>query len=209
MLNKISMMCIFLFNFAFATADTSSLYLEKGDFSLLFQFTEKFRIKDFQGAIISAKYLFTNRSAIRIGLSGKYSNSENRQITSLDEQEFFSINIITQYVYHITSKQLSLYTGVGPNFLFDYSSSIKSKRQTTQRDYKEFLNIQGRGWGMGINAIIGGEYFVTDFLGVIAEYGVLFEYYYSKIENKIFGSTEKKEYRFDPSLVKFGFSLNF
>ncbi len=212
MLRKCFILPILLFNFIYAQPDSASGYLTDGTFSIQFQITDNFSIKDFQGALFSVKYLLTNRSALRFGLGTDYifaENTRDQAATVVLEEETFSLQVTGQYLYHVTENQLSLYTGAGPHFEYYWRSRITTAQPIAQSEFQETGRNQFSRYGFGLNAVLGGEYFVTEYLSLMAEYGFLVQYRYGKVADKIAGDNKLKEYRFEPVQVKFGFSLNF
>ncbi len=83
------------------------------------------------------------------------------------------------------------------------------ERQNVLNEFNEMELDQENSFGFGISGVLGGEYYVTNYFSVLAEYGFVFEYKYSQDEDKIQGILETKEFKFTPMLVKFGFSFNF
>jgi len=212
MSTRIIVMSIVLVTFIYAQPDSASGYLNQGTFSLQFQITENFSIKDFQGALFSAKYLLTGRSALRFGLGTDYifaENTRDQAATVILEEETYSLQMTGQYLYHLTGNQLSMYTGIGPHFEYYWRSRITTAQQNPESEFQETGRNQFSRYGFGLNAVLGGEYFVTEYLSLMAEYGILGQYRYGKVADKIAGENNLKEYRFEPVLLKFGFSLNF
>lgn len=211
---KIVLLVILFLGFLCAEKDTTNVYLVKGSFSLQFQINQQIRIRDFQGTFISAKYLFSDKSAIRFGISVNYDNhekntGENTIFHYVDETILFSIDINTQYLYHITTNQLSLYSGFGTVFSYGYSSEKNSVKEYMQQDFQENSKTYIKNYGTGISFVIGGEYFTTRYLSILVEYGTTFQYFYTNISDLRTGVHDNRGYEIKPSLVKFGFSLNF
>ncbi len=200
---------LILLSISYAKADSTSVYLKKGDSSLQFQINEQFKFSGFQGSIISAKYLLSNKTAIRAGFSLFYNHNDERTTTKLNEKDTFSIMVHPQYLNYLANQQLTMYWGMGLRLKYDYSSLSKSNKQPYESDYSEYMLVRTWKLGTGISAVIGGEYFVTDYLSLILEYGILLEYLYSEQLNLIYGVTEFNEFSFQPLKIKFGLSLNF
>ena len=60
----------------------STSYLDSldGKFALQFRITNNFSLSNFQGTILSGKYHFSNRDAIRLGVSLQFDDSESDEI---------------------------------------------------------------------------------------------------------------------------------
>ena len=199
------------YSYLFADNDDSSfVYLSEGSFSLQFQITEKFLVKDFQGAVFSGKYLFTDKSALQVGFSTNFSNKDEHSFNEEPryENDSFSIDINTRYLYYFTNNRLSPYIGFGPSLSY-IQTSMKEYRQSVYDGNVIYKSDQTDAYVMGISAILGGEYFVTQHLSILAEYGIVFEYCFSKRTDRVTGEYDTKEYRLNPLNVKFGFSYNF
>ena len=79
---SIFFLLIFIISFDFAQTKEEAVKtnsLEKGSWSLQFQISENFTLQSFQGSMISTKYHFTEKSALRTGLSisGRSSDIED------------------------------------------------------------------------------------------------------------------------------------
>jgi hypothetical protein len=71
------------------SAQTSYLDSLDGKYALQFQISENFTLSDFQGAILSGKYHLGKRSAIRLGLSINFDDSDSdREITLSDSLNY-------------------------------------------------------------------------------------------------------------------------
>jgi hypothetical protein len=65
----------------------STSYLDSldGKFALQFQITDNFQLSSFQGAILSGKYHFSSRDAVRLSLSLDFGDSKNEiEVNNLD-----------------------------------------------------------------------------------------------------------------------------
>ena len=111
-----------------------------GKFALQFQINENFSLSDFQGTVLSGKYHFSSRDAVRLGVSLDFGDSESKtEVTRLDTAQIdnadqdrnqFGVTINTQYIHYIvTTEDISFFSGIGP-FLYYFN-------QTTQRDISE------------------------------------------------------------------------
>lgn len=101
-----------------------------GKFALQFQITENFSLSNFQGTVFSGKYNFSNRDAIRLGVSVEYTDlnsdgTRSRPDTNLVDTNSrttnrFNIVINAQYLYTLTVlNDIGFFMGVGPFLRFE------------------------------------------------------------------------------------------
>jgi len=70
---------------------------------------------------------------------------------------------------------------------------------------------KGNSWGLGINGVIGGEWFVHTNVGILAEYSPYIRYIFlhSEISSEIgYETRDIHQFNFD-NMVKFGVSVYF
>jgi hypothetical protein len=191
-------------------AQTSYLDSLDGKFALQFQISENFTLTDFQGAILSGKYHLSNRSAVRLGLSMKFSDSDaeasfiefdsllnNKTISS----SLFGFGINAQYLYYLQVWDvIGFYSGIGPFINYEF-------REITSEDYSK-----GEDLSIGLDAIAGVEWSFIKFMSFSAEYGFQFYYFYRTSNSKSNNSTSEatvKSWIFSADQVKFGISVYF
>ena len=213
MVIKILLSFMLTFSLIFAN-DSTETYFSKGKFSLQYQVLEDFSLTDFQGSIISARYFTSDRGVIRIGFSSDYSKNKENLIgeaitANRIKSDSFMFGVETQYLYYITNNNLSLYTGLGPKISYINSSSKLFSNNTPAGEYNIKQSIEKYEYGLGILAVLGGEYFVTKYLSIIAEYGIICQYELTKIKHSITGERENEGYELKPLKAKLGVSFNF
>ncbi len=189
---------IFLFVFLL----TTFLFAQKSDSgktkpfqfpkkSLQFAIDNNFTIRSFQGALISAKYHFSNQTAFRIGISvsghaygedysKNVTNNDSMVIATDDERQYLYLMIHSQFLHYFNpDDDIKLYAGLGPYFsanidLFktgkvevadNYHYTPPRKRNTT--------SLQS-----GISTVYGVEWFFRKNMSLLAEYGFVFYYFY-------------------------------
>lgn len=174
-LNKFIFSFLFVFMF-FATSQTqikdtneAKNSLQKGKFALMFGVVD-LNLIAVDGAFISIKYHITDHISLRAGLFGKYSCKEydHKTLTSTaknkeNKQEFLTIVYFTYYPK--PKADINAYFGLGPYYLWkrDYEKS-------TYSDPKYNSESCSREWGLGVNGIIGVEWFVTKSISLFGDY---------------------------------------
>ena len=202
------------------TAQTSYLDSLDGKFALQFQISENFTLTNFQGATLSGKYHLGKRSAIRLGLSLNFDDSDSdREITLSDtlnyhenaETNSVGFTISSQYLnYLVRTDDIGFYLGAGPTIGFGNSESeFKSvsfdSTINTGSGSADFFTI-------GLDAILGVEWSFHKDMTLSAEYGMKF--YYTHRNEKL-DSTETNyertidSYRLTQNYVNFGISVYF
>ena len=117
--------------FVSAGFSQSTSYLDSldGKFALQFQINENFSLSNFQGSVLSGKYHFSKRDAIRLGLEFIFGDSESETVvnnldTNVVAQRVEDINnlgftINSQYIHYIRgTDNISLFGGIGPYFRY-------------------------------------------------------------------------------------------
>lgn len=152
--------------------DSIKTSLVKDKFALQFQLDGLY-FSDFQGNTLSCKYQISDISALRFGLGVSGSKYIKYRYNNVDRQqrENVNINVRIQYIRYIkTVDDISLYLGTGPfysrNFTIYNSSSY-----------------DGNDWTLGVNGIIGVEWFFKKNMSLSGEYGIAVGYNSSKYFN--------------------------
>lgn len=222
-----------------AKAEGDNNYLVRGSWSLQFRISNNFTLSSFEGALISAKRHLSNNSAIRFGLSLSGSTGDistdniASRIDSLTndtsnnssdgELSDISVGATTQIMFYTTSdKKIDFYFGVGPDL-----SYTRSKRDYDLQYIQQDDPIRNgkdtdysRTWTFGLLGSWGVEYFVTQKLSLMAEYGAGLGYYSRYRESKrtqfidertqtTLRTEEENRFRFYSSNVNFGLSVYF
>ncbi|NLT50263.1 MAG: outer membrane beta-barrel protein [Ignavibacteria bacterium] len=186
------------FTFIYAQGKTDSTHsLKAGSWALQFGISNNFTLSNFNGSTFSGKYHLTDNSAIRVGLtlSGQtgdrdQSSSTKYNPSASNEQskpfEDYNLTLKTAYLFYPNNdKQIKLYFGAGP--ILGWS---KYEVSGTDNNYQnDTLNnsltekITRNNLQVGLNGILGAEYFLTSYLSVHAEYSATFAYQIQKQKN--------------------------
>lgn len=200
---------------------TKTTSLQKGKFALQFQITENFKLSDFQGALISAKYHFSPKSAIRfgVGLGADFTETDQLQkfVPNGDDSDdpFFwkkelMINTVFQFIYYLNAiKNPCFFIAIGPKFNYSRSKEMHGVKPPKERlpDIRTSSKTYGLGFGAVLN--LGTELFIRKNVSLQAEYGVQYVYEYRKHTTLVPSSNNYtyERHTFHPSKVKFGISL--
>lgn len=164
----------------------SESYLDSldGKFALQFQITDNFTLSDFQGTILSGKYHFSKRDAIRLGVMLEFADSElESEVSRLDtidtdesKEDLSSIGftINAQYIRYLTiTNDIALFCGAGPfiNF-FDRTAERIINYEGNEVVRKSTRNA----YTFGLDMLLGAEWWFHKQMSLSAEYGLKFSY---------------------------------
>ncbi len=160
-----------------------------GNLALQFQITDFIRLSNFQGLMLSGKYHFSNRSAVRTGVNLsfsdmnmederlQYSPIENDMVRNfLDiKRRTTSVTIYTQYVYYSSaSSRLHVYYGAGPFYELTYQTE---DRETVSQSVITVTSTSDQSsWAVGANGVLGVEWFFTSGMSLLGEYSNAISY---------------------------------
>lgn len=222
-----------------AKAEGEKNYLVRGSWSLQFRISNNFTLSNFEGALISAKRHLSEKSAIRFGLSlsGSTGDVSSDNISSMQDSAIsntqnnssdgelndITVGVTSQIMFYTTSdKKINFYFGVGPDF--SYSRSRRDyDLQYIRTDFpirNGVNNDYSRTWTFGLLGSWGVEYFITQKLSLMAEYGAGMGYHsrYRETKRSEFledrtttdlRTEEENRFRFYSSNVNFGLSIYF
>jgi hypothetical protein len=146
--------------------DTSRTSLIKDKFALQFQVNGLY-IHQFQGNSLSFKYHLSDVSALRFGIElfGATEIDYRYNNNSRPKRENLTVNLKTQYVWYIkTVDDISLYCGTGPF----YSRYF--------RDDKSSSYYNSNSWTVGLQGLLGVEWFFKNNMSLSGEYGIAVGY---------------------------------
>jgi len=200
--------------------NTSYLDSLDGKFALQFQITDNFQLSNFQGTVISGKYHFSKRDAIRLGLEISMSDTETEVTVKnldtnyvdqlADESNGFGFILNCQYIHYIRgTEDISLFGGVGPYFQY-YNSN--NKRDIVEDEIERSLEAETNRYAIGADLLIGVEWWFHKYMSLSAEYGLKFSYYSSEIINKDDSResiSESTSFNISGNHVKFGIAVYF
>jgi hypothetical protein len=199
--------------------------LAKGAWALQFQINNDFSLSNFQGSTLSAKHHFSNKKALRFGisLSGNITDEDFSNIsenTVVRDQNVHSIAVSTQYaLYPSPHKNASLFFGAGPvvqHSRFKQTSTGFTDLSTTTS------NEENTTWSTGISGVLGMEWFAVRNISFVAEYGttlvynsvkrsILIEQQTGTADRTVVSSSEgsAKGLQLGSGIVRFGLSAYF
>jgi hypothetical protein len=200
----------------------STSYLDSldGKFALQFQITNNFSLSDFQGSVLSGKYHFSTRDAIRLGLEIFLGDSESETVVnhldtntvdqSVDDTNNFGFIINSQYIHYMRgTDDISLFGGIGPYYRY-YKST--RNRELVVDEIKKISESENENYGVGLDLLVGVEWWFHKFMSLSAEYGLKFSYLSSKTsfeDDSIKGESEHKAYNISGNHINFGITVYF
>ena len=210
---------------------TQNTSLKKGSWSLQFRYNNKLGFESFKGGNISAKYHFTDKSALRFGVN---LNSQNNSInaafdTGSDKYQYLedrdlnmiNISIITDYVYYISTKnKFNLFLSGGTIFGVGYSKENRSNGSSIIDSTYNISDNKANSWSAGINLSFGVEWFVNHNFSIHGEYQTQLLYQYvhhtytssfpkRNLDSVLTGNSIQKSFSLSPANVLIGVSLYF
>ena len=203
------------------------------DFSFQFQ-VDFLELKSFQGTLVSFKYHINDHFAIRTGIGLSIDDTdleEGREIMFTDsiivntktEKERLTFSFPSQFLYYINPKSdIKVFIGVGPYFAYSISKTGNTDINYSEDYSGSFIkDSEYKNYSVGLSSVYGIEWFFRDNMGLTAEYGFTFSYFYDKRsqqrmriyrENEIYleNSERKSEgWRLSSNNVLFGMSIYF
>jgi len=158
-----------------------------GKFALQFQIDRNFSLSNFQGTIFSGKYHFSQRDAIRLGISIQLADSDvETEVNRLDtttvdnskqDDRRFDLTINSQYIHYMSvSDNIAFFGGIGPFFRF---FDQNTERLITENGIDIKRESERNGFSTGIDLILGVEWWFHKYMSLSAEYGLKFSYWSS------------------------------
>lgn len=200
----------------------STSYLDSldGKFALQFQINSYFKLSDFQGSTLSGKYHFSTRDAVRLGLSLSFSDSDGEfstneidtinAITNTIDNSSFGITVNTQYIRYIKgTDDISFFAGGGP--FISYSTST-SNGELRQKDPVEKYKRTDDSYSLGVDLLLGVEWWFHKYMSLSAEYGMKFMYRSreSMVEQGVLRrETTDNYFRITANSINFGITVYF
>jgi hypothetical protein len=215
---------LFIFSFLITNTifsqTTSHLDSLEGKFALQFQITENFSLSNFQGTVFSGKYNFSNRDAIRVGISVSFSDSKsdgtntrpdtNLVNTSSNDANRFNIVLNAQYLYSLTSiNDIGFFIGLGPFLKYENN---RYEQISTYEQNSDVRIETSKYYGVGLDVISGVEWMFNKSMSLSAEYGLRCIYLSGEVvDDREVYRHERNESNFyiTGDNVKFGISVYF
>lgn len=206
-----ALLLILILSSVLSAQDKPKNSLADGSWSMQFRISDNFTLSTFDGALLSVKKHLSNKTALRLGVSGTYTNSDEDNTTTTEYEAnssryYFGVKLqLIKYIH--PESALSFYYGIGPNFGYvrDKSEVLYEVEVSNREDYTRSVNFGLFGsWGL--------EWFLKHNISVLAEYGGGFKYS-TEHKESIHGlnSSERDSHRFEffNSNVNFGVSVYF
>ncbi|MCX6830448.1 MAG: hypothetical protein NT002_14370 [candidate division Zixibacteria bacterium] len=165
--------------------------LQKGAWSLQFELDNDFRPRTFEGSILNIKRHYSERTAVRLGVSITVNVGDQETVTNsasanqLDEQHFYDVDfnhssydLMLQYLYYpVRRSEVHLFLGLGPHLGFTHNKEDAVVRDrvrliSTRREFRS----RSSSWTLGGMGVIGVEWFLWHNVSFLAEYGILLDY---------------------------------
>lgn len=198
--------------------------------AIQFSVEDDFELSEFQGQLLSYQRYFSDGRAIRVGL-GLFLDVNNEDL----EVEYWGGDLsgdaeIKTWMHRGTLKvQMLFYRGKGPVYLFYgagpkitfsdfHDEDVNYSLQGDEVVYS-FIRDDRQEWGMGLQGILGVQWFINDMFALHAEYGLSAMYYFGEWTNERYysdspssarrTSTEVSSPQLDSDGVQFGLSVHF
>lgn len=189
----------------------------KGLYALQFQIGQNFQLSSFQGSVISGKYNFSDRDALRLGVSITTNNQDQNGLVNhhdqLDNYSSTMKNIINnfsiglQYIRNNYYRwNINFYYGAGPIIGYNYNDN------NTKDNFGNINRVMNTQWNYGISAMAGVEWYFLKDMSLSAEYGIMYNYFQETMANtqpNTDSTTKIKGFLIQPLGVRFGLSVYF
>ena len=200
----------------------STSYLDSldGKFALQFQINRDFQLSDFQGSTLSGKYHFSTRDAVRLGITLELSDAEleissnlidttNVSTSNIDNSSF-GITINTQYIRYIKgTDDIAFFIGGGPFITY---STTTSNGEIREEDPVEKYKRSDDFYSLGVDLLLGIEWWFHKYISLSAEYGMKFMYRSreSMVEQGVLRlETTDNYFRITANSINFGITVYF
>jgi hypothetical protein len=150
--------------------------LKKGSWSLQFGIQQNASLTSFAGATISAKRHYSPRSALRTGVTVNFDHGSQSDLrTSRDQtRKRFDTDLGIEYLRYLSpTKRLGAYLGAGPHFSYARDIQELKQQSTASPSYPRTVS---REWGLGLDFLLGTEWFVTEGIALFGEYDLYVGY---------------------------------
>jgi hypothetical protein len=170
--------------------DTTSL--KKGAWAIQFGIASNFTLTSMQGTTFSAKYHFSEKNAIRggISISGNTNNgttsttaivndTSNGTIPGTNSSSSQGFSFIIQYLWYMNPNgPIHFFAGVGPIVTYSYSQNRTDNSSIySQRNWIRSINSSSSTqWASGGTISAGLEWFPLRWFSMKAEYGENIQY---------------------------------
>jgi len=196
----------------------------KKNWAMQFEVNQDFDLSSFEGGTLSIMKKTSPGKSWRLGidLDASTNNTDNLSIynntstnTSESNNDRYSFAVSIHRVFDTDpSARLKLFYGFGPFGGYSYSKS--TNRSTSGSNWTVGFN-KAKTWSVGVGGIMGVEWFFSENMSLLAEYGSSLGYRWNKSTRTTNYSTgtnradegTSKTWDFDAEAVKFGLSAYF
>jgi len=203
--------------------------LHAGSWSMQFSYS-RLSFGSFKGGNISAKYHFTDKSALRFGVDIYADNStkdvqrNSAQSTYSGNQNldnsFIDIGITTDYIYYFsTTKPVNFFISSGTTFGIGHSSNGANISSGIPDTLRAAARVKSNRWFVKANFSVGVEWLITSNFSIHGEYQTALMYQYTKTQESrnesvpdaqpTYSNSILKSFRFLPAGALIGVSLYF
>jgi hypothetical protein len=185
--------------------------LAPGVWALQFSIAQDFTLSNFNGAMLAMKKHVSSKTAWRVGVTigagtqdREFSNSDSTRIEN-ESDNYGALLSLELLKYLRPESPLSFFAGFGPVAGYDYAKS-DDKSDSSEQEFKASL------WSVGVNGILGAEWFLSQAVGVHAEYRLRAGYTSSSDTRKFEDQEAKSEansWSIGSGGVRFGLSAYF
>lgn len=190
-------------------ADSTNIHrahsLKDGAWALQFKLNNLFKLDDFQGATVSAKYHLADKRAVRLGIDiSTYYEKNDDGLAYEDKSDIQRLKFNMQYiVYPSLRKNLYFFWGIGPSFSFARMHRKSEHAIPDLESTSQYLNA-------GLQAAIGAEWFATREISLTADYSTLAEYnWVTETTSWQDNVSKKNQFKLDSLPARFGLSVYF
>jgi len=198
-------------------------FSRKHKWALQFQAGYNFQVQAFNGLSFSLKYHLSDKSAFRFGAGylGDIRNEKEDEYEYCSSNSYnyeyynYRLNLVFNYIYCVNPySRFNLYWGIGPTggYTYNYHKGPSSNnRDLTDTYCRNF-------WSIGLNGVLGVEWFPIPDFSLFAEYEATGLYSYSHYTQMLVNQqnryTEKdegnyKEWSFEANRALLGISVYF
>ncbi len=214
-----------------ATAGERANSLTDGAWALQFEINDNFDLRSFEGSTISIKKHTADNAAWRLGLDLSFkTENEDRNFWDDGEPRGNQYEYDTDLVSFQTTLHklryvnpdaaVNFFWGLGPTIGYSHSKNtqhIVSATSDISSDRSNTINS----FNAGVSAVIGVEWFATESISILAEYGSRLiyssdnstsenvDYRNGEIYNESKNENKVSRFSFSANAVKFGLSAYF
>jgi hypothetical protein len=219
---------IFFLNFSNVFSQDDSKWerdnsLKEGKWALQFAIDQNFSLTNFEGSIISIKKQFSEKRAIRLGLSLSFENNNgtSSHISGFDtipDTDFkltgYSVYATPTLMFYLNPRDaVNLYTGAG---IILGGSYYWNEAMQNLPDGYNYRYERSYSYGGGITGLLGVEFFPIKNLSILAEYFASFQYnhysghtIYDVPGEYSVHNSKNNQFDFNGQQVNFGLSVYF